>query len=256
MDPWIGPAGALDWTWTVWAAAGAATFAGAVIRGFTGFGFALIFIGVLNLVAVPAVVVPLSTLLDWGAGLRLIPAARRDVHWQGIRWLALGAAVGVPAGVHVLVSVPADTMSAMISAAILASVVVIAGGFRLARVPGPAQLTATGVIPGVLSGAAGIPGPAVVLLYLSAPLPVATARATAIAFFILSDSLTVAVMAWQGLIGTDALLRAVVLAPVMVLGAGFGTALFGRADPGLVRKAALLVLAVLAAVGIGRVLLA
>jgi uncharacterized protein len=95
-----------------------------------------------------------------------------------------------------------------------------------------------------------------VLLYLSAPLRVATARATAIAFFILSDSLTVAVMAWQGLIGTDALLRAVVLAPVMVLGAGFGTTLFGRADPGLVRKAALLVLAVLAAVGIGRVLLA
>ena len=100
MDPWIGPAGALDWTWTVWAAAAAATFAGAVIRGFTGFGFALIFIGVLSLVAVPADVDPLPTLLDWGAGLRLIPAARRDVHWQGIRWLALGAAAGVVALSH------------------------------------------------------------------------------------------------------------------------------------------------------------
>ncbi|WP_420403767.1 TSUP family transporter [Nisaea sp.] len=243
------------WGAPIWAVAVAATLLGGIVRGFTGFGFALIVISALLLVADPVSVVPLALILDLLAGFTLLPQNYREVHWAGIRQLVLGSVIGVPAGFACLLLVEPEPMKIAIYLGILVSVLLIARGFRLASVPGNGMLAGTGVVSGFMSGAAGVPGPPMVLLYLSSPLPVSITRATGIAFFIATDILALALAAYKGLIDADMLIRSAALVPVMAAGTAIGHRLFGVTRPDLVKRAAILLLGLLAIVGIGKVLI-
>lgn len=243
------------WGAHVWAVAVLATLLGGIVRGFTGFGFALIVISALLLVADPVSVVPLALILDLLAGFTLLPQNYREVHWSGIRLLMLGSVVGVPVGFACLLLVEPEPMKLAIYLAILVSVVLIARGFKLAAVPGRAMIAGTGVVSGLMSGAAGVPGPPMVLLYLSSPLPVAITRATGIAFFIFVDILALGLAAHNGLIDGEMLIRSAILVPVMAAGTAIGHRLFGITRPETVKLAAIVLLAALAIVGIGKVLI-
>ena len=245
----------LGWSCVVWAVAvGACLLAGSV-RGIVGFGYALIVISALNLVALPAEVVPLATILDLLGGINMIPRVWRDVHWSGARWLGLGALIGIPAGIWLLVSLNADAMRLGISLAILVSVILIARGFVFAKLPGSPLMFLTGGLSGFLSGSGGIPGPPVILLYLSSPLPIITTRATTVAFLLLVDSVALIGMSSQDLVTSQTLLRAAALIPVTFLGISIGAGLFKFAKPAQVKASALWLLAVLAIVGVGKVLI-
>ena len=113
----------------------------------------------------------------------------------------------------------------------------------------------TGGLSGFLSGSAGIPGPPLILVYLSSPLPIITTRATTVAFLLLADSVALIYMASQDLVTTEVLLRTAVLAPISFVGIAIGSRLFKIAQPEQVKTAALWLLAVLAIVGIGKVLI-
>ncbi|UUX51307.1 sulfite exporter TauE/SafE family protein [Nisaea acidiphila] len=243
------------WEAHIWAVAVAATLLGGIVRGFTGFGFALILISTLLLVADPVTVVPLALILDLLAGFTLLPQNYREVHWSGIRLLVLGSILGVPIGFACLLLVEPEPMKIAIYLGILVSVVLIARGFKLAAVPGKAMIAGTGVVSGLMSGAAGIPGPPMVLLYLSSPLPVAITRATGIAFFIFVDILALALAVYKGLIDADMLIRCASLVPVMAIGTSIGHKLFGITRPETVKQAAIVLLGALAIVGIGKVLI-
>jgi uncharacterized membrane protein YfcA len=243
------------WGAHIWAVAVAATLLGGIVRGFTGFGFALIVISALLLVADPVSVVPLALILDLLAGFTLLPQNYKDVHWSGIRLLVLGSVIGVPAGFACLLLVEPEPMKIAIYLGILVSVLLIARGFRLASVPGNGMLAGTGVVSGFMSGAAGVPGPPMVLLYLSSPLPVSITRATGIAFFIVVDVFALALAVYKGLIDTDMMLRSAVLIPIMAIGTSLGHKLFGITRPEVVKRAAIALLGLLAIVGIGKVLI-
>ena len=254
----------IGWDFHVWAVAITATLIGGVIRGFTGFGFALILISALLFVADPITIVPLTLILDLLAGLSLFARTFRHVHWTGIQYLLVGSAIGVPAGFACLLLVAPEPMKIAIYFGILASVLLIAKGFR-AQI-GARQWHAgrdrcgcrfiSGSWPPscVMSGAAGVPGPPVILLYLSSPLPVSTTRATAIAFFIFVDIFALGLAAYNDLISVDILLRCGVLFPLMAVGTSAGHWLYGLARPETVKRAAIILLGLLAIVGIGKVL--
>lgn len=245
----------LDWSLLVWAVGLGFVFLAGVVRGITGFGYALIVISGLNLVAVPVEVVPVATILDFVAGVHMFPQVRKQVHWSGARWLGLGALIGIPIGVMLLVRLDADLMRLGISAAILISVFLIARGFALSGVPGRGLQCLTGGMSGFLSGAGGIPGPPVILLYLSSPLPVATTRATTVTFFLLVDVVALVGMASQGLVDQQTLMRAAVLVPATFIAIHVGNRLFAIATPAQVKRLALGLLGLLAIVGIAKVLI-
>jgi uncharacterized membrane protein YfcA len=244
----------LGWDILIWAVAVVVALIAGVVRGVVGFGYALIMISGLNVVAVPVEVVPLATILDLAGGINMAPKVWRDVHWKGARWLGLGALIGIPLGILLLVSLNPDAMRLGISIAILLSVILIARGFAFRRVPGSPLMFATGGMAGFLSGSGGIPGPPLILLYLSSPLPMVTTRATTVAFFLLVDTVALIGMGSQDLLTTETWLRAAVLAPISFIGIAIGSWLFTVARLEHVKTAALWLLAVLAIVGIVKVL--
>ncbi len=245
----------LGWSLDVWAVIVVGTIVASLVRGFTGFGLALIFMGFAAIVAAPIEVVPIATFLDLAAGIHMAPLVWRQMDHKGLMWLGPGALVAAPIGIAVLVVVPEEQMRLAIAVAILVSTVFIWLGWSLRHRPGPKLLLGTGAMAGFMSGAAGIPGPPIILLYLSAPIPVATARATAVGFFVIVDIVSLFLLSSQGLIDQTALLRTAVLVPIVFGGVAVGHFVFGVARPEAVRQVALALLAGLGATGILKVVL-
>lgn len=57
----------------------AAVFGGAFVRGYSGFGSALIWVSSLSLILPPTEVVPVVFVLDLSASLQLLPKVWRDI---------------------------------------------------------------------------------------------------------------------------------------------------------------------------------
>lgn len=242
----------LGWTAEVWALAAAAALVAGTVRGFTGFGFALILVTAVSVLAPPAEIVPISLVLDIFAGIRLLPHVHHDIDRRGSALMVLGALPAIPLGALALAALDEDHMRLGIGVAVLLATLAIAAGLGLRRPPGTALKLATGVTMGLLSGSAGIPGPPVILLYLSSPLPAATLRATAVAVFLATDLVAVSVMAAYGLIGVDLLLRCLILVPLVEAAVYLGRRLYGRSAETTVKRAALVLLGALAVVAIAR----
>ncbi|MDF1794878.1 MAG: sulfite exporter TauE/SafE family protein, partial [Thalassobaculaceae bacterium] len=161
----------------------------------------------------------------------------------------------IPVGAWLLSSLDAETMRLAIGVMVLIAVVIIARGYQMTRPPASPLLTGTGMAAGFLSGTMGMPGPPVILLYLSSPLPVATLRATSIAFFLFTDMIALVSMLWFGIITETVGWRALVLVPIVEVAVLVGRRLYGIADPIYVKRAALGLLVALAIAAIGKAVL-
>src|SRR3546814_347839 len=201
----------LGWSPEVWALAAAAALVAGVVRGYTGFGFTLILVTAVSVLAPPADIVPISVVLDLFAGIRLLPHVRGEIDRRGTALMVLAALPAIPLGTMALALLDEDAMRLGIGVVVLLATVAIASGIGLKRVPGTGLKLGTGVTMGLLSGAGGIPGPPLILLYLSSPLPVGMLRATAVAVFLAIDAAALVTMAAYGLVTVELLLRCLLL---------------------------------------------
>src|ERR1700758_524261 len=117
----------------------ACVFGAAVVRGYSGFGFSLLAITSLSLLLPPAQIVPSIFLMEIAASLHLLPGVWRDVHWRALLWLAIGCLIGTPFGVFALARVPAAPMTLALAVFVLGAALLLAQGYALKRMPGPAM---------------------------------------------------------------------------------------------------------------------
>jgi uncharacterized membrane protein YfcA len=159
-------------------------FVAAFVRGYSGFGFAMVAVTGLSLLRPPAEIVPMVLALDIAAGVHLLPSAWADVDWRSLRWLLVGMVVSTPLGVWVLASLPAAGTRMLVSVAVLIASVALWRGFSLRELPGLGATLATGAASGVLNGGAAIGGPPVILFYFSSPAGATVSRASLIMYFL------------------------------------------------------------------------
>jgi len=245
----LGPL-ALDWPTLGFAVA--VILLAAVVRGYSGFGFSAIVVTGLTLVLPPAEVVPIALLLEIAASLGMLRYVWAEISWHLVRWLLLGAALGMPAGFVLLGTVPADAMRAVISLLVLALSLLIWRGFRLRGAPGGCGVFATGVVSGIANGTAAIGGLPVVLFLLSTATGAAMTRATLIFYFMVGDVYGTAVAAAQGLVAGETLARAGALLLPLYLGVALGNRRFLKSPPETFRRLALLLLMGLSTLGLLR----
>lgn len=224
----------------------------AVIRAFTGFGFALLAIPVLVLILPPAQVIPFIFLLELVISVTLLPRLWYEVDFSGLRWLLPGALLATPIGGYVLLIASAEALRLAIGLVVVMAALLMARGLRFRNRPGPAASFGTGLVSGTLNGAAGIPGPPVVLFYLATPAADSVSRATLIAYFTVTDIMGIGVAAWNGLFTWDTLLWALWLTPAMLIGSVLGQTAFSRVNPNLFRRIVLGVLLVTGLIGVAK----
>lgn len=227
----------------------------AILRGFTGFGFGLAAVPLLSLALPPAEVVPLVVALQVVVGLVGFREAWPACDWRAVGTLFPGLVVGVPIGLLVLTSLPADPVRLAIGVVIVFSVWLIHHGARLPPEPSRLVSFAVGVVSGVISGLASMGGPPVVVYLMAVGHGAARMRATAIVYFMLSGCLSFVPMAAKGLITRDILVWCIVSLPVLFAGSRLGAWAFLRAKPRQHRMVALVSLSVLAVLLIGRAVL-
>ena len=195
---------------------------GGFIKGLAGFGASMIWATGLALVLPPREVVPLVLLFEVCSSLHLLPRLWRQVDWRSLRLLLVATWLATPLGILILDSVPADPLRIALATAVLTAAVLIWRGFALTRVPGPAATLTVGASAGLLNGSMAIVGPPVILFYFSSPLGLTVGRASLVAFFLGTDTVGSALLAAQGLILQETLLRTLAFAPFVLLAASLG----------------------------------
>ncbi len=229
-------------------AVGACVFAAAVLRGITGFGFALAAVPLMGLVVPPAQAVVVAVLLQSMIGLQDIRAMRSVVDWRSVLRLGAGALAGTPPRIALLTQLdPAATRLALAG--------LVAGGLVfLLRTPAsgtvgvrPFEAPLAGLLAGFFGGLAAMPGPPAVAYFLRAGSSPPVARASLMIFFFITSLIALPGLAATGLLDLPALLIAVPALPLLMIGASLGAAIFLRTSEAGYRRLALIVLAVIAA---------
>ena len=209
---------------------GAVALAG-VVRGFTGFGTALVLLPLAAIVVQPVAALVMLTLLELAGPLVLVRRAWAEAERRAVGIMALGMLAGLLPGVALLMRLPAEAFRWLVVIVALAGVAAIASGWRWTGSRGPAVQAGVGVVSGFLGGVTGLSGPPVVVFNLASPLPAAVVRANLILYLLALDAALLAALAWNGALGLGLVVAALLFAPVFVLGNLAGAAFF-RALPG------------------------
>lgn len=231
-----------------------AIFVAAFVRGYSGFGYSALVISASGLVTNPLNLVAVVVVLEMVMSGQAWKGAGHAVDWRRVGWLLGGAVIGLPLGLWALTAISDDAARAVIAAYVLVMCGVLLAGWRMkAEVQGPAN----GVL-GVISGAANAPGMAglpVVAFFAAQPMAPAVFRATLIAYFPLLDFYSAPLYWYYGLVNWDTAKAAAVALPLTVIGNWLGGRHFFGTDPQEFRRFAILLLAGLSALGLGKALL-
>lgn len=232
-----------------WLAAALAVLAG-LVRGFSGFGAAMIFVPVASALYSPVMAVPILFVFDTVASLPYLIAAFRRCDWKSVAPLTVGAAVTVPLGVYLLVAADPVIVRWIICVLILLVVGVMATGWRYRRDPGIPFAVTVGAASGLSGGFASLYGPPVILFWLGGLSSPALVRYNIFAFFGLISMVT-GVSLWQGGLFTAPVTQmALLYIPAYALAIVVGARLFKAASERFFRLFALALCTATALVGL------
>jgi len=218
----------------------------AVVRGFSGFGSALILTPALSMIYAPEQAVPLVIVIEAALSVQMLPLGWKSAAHREVAFLSIMAILAIPLGTWALMAVDSGVLRWSISIGILLFLVALVAGWRRKGAPSRLGVAATGMVCGALNGAAGIPGPPILLYYLGGGTSAKQLRANVILFFFVLDCVTLPWMAIQGLITERILLTAGLLLPTAVVGVIVGVKLFPLASERLFRLVAFVIIGAVA----------
>jgi uncharacterized membrane protein YfcA len=218
----------------------------ALVRGFTGFGAAMVFVPVASAIYEPKVAVVVLFIVDGVITIPLVFRAIRQCWWPDVTRLAVGAALTIPLGVHVLLITDAELLRWFISLSILGLVVVLASGWRYKKRPPQMACVGVGGVSGFAGGVANLYGPPLVLFWLGGQSGAATVRANIIVFFAITAVVSGITYWWKGLFSTQTLSVSIGLMPLYAAAVWLGAQSFHRASEALFRRFALTLIALIA----------
>lgn len=214
-----------------------------LVRGYTGFGSAMIFMPVAGAYLGPKTAIGVMWLVDFALQLGMVRSSWRHARWGEIGPLFAGYVVGLPIGMYILVTTDPTPIRWATSLSIATVLTLLLSIKRIEASPNLPVTVATGVTSGFISGVASLGGMVLSLFWLAGPSRNEAVRGSSVAFFI-PASLLSGLLIWANGLFTAEVLRitAFTIGPYAI-GIGLGSMLFGRADPRLFRPFAFGVIA-------------
>ncbi len=226
---------------------GVAAFAGGFIRGFVGFGGAVMLILAVSAVIGPREAVAIAALSGLPPMLQLLPAAIRGAERPFVVPFGLASFIGAPLGTWMLVSIAPEVMKIAIAVFVLAMVTLLGRGARLSFGNSTWVFACAGAVTGWIQGLAGIGGPPSVALALSRGGEAAQQRANVIGAVTALNFCTLAPLWWHGLFMREVIVLGLLFVPLYSGGTWLGQRYFTEQGQRHYRKAAL---GALAAIGL------
>ena len=214
-----------------------------LVRGFTGFGTAMIFMPVaVQFITVPEAIL-IMALTGIGSSAALVPRAWRNGDRGEVASLALAAAVMVLFGLAAIAWLDLLVLRWVVSGLIVLTLVALITGWRYARRLGLLGRLAVGSGAGLAGGLTGLIGPVVIVFYLANARSPEKVRANVILFLASLDVVLIANVLIAGLASASSFWNAGLLAIPYISAVMIGQWLFDPNRETLYRWAAYLVVA-------------
>ena len=219
----------LDFTLIQVTAALTAAFGSAFVRGLTGFGMAILLVPILALALSPIDAVLLTNFLSVFIGLSEIRRLLRGAEKSAWVIIAL-VAVTTPVGLYLL-SITTPALARVVIAFIaLSAFVAVLLPRRGALDHHPATTGGVGILSGLMTGYAGMPGPPVVPYYVGRDIPRETAKASMLLIFTCASTTGLISGGAIGLLDWKLAALALLLFPAVLLGNWLGNRASGRIE--------------------------
>ncbi len=209
-----------------------------VVRGFTGFGTALVFVPVATIFLAPAQVIALVALTGIASNAVVLPRAWKQGSRAEVGILVLAALVTVPLGLALLDVLDAITVRWVVAAIATVLLGALVSGWRHARAISRPELALIGAAAGVVGGLTGLTGPVVILFYLSGQAAVQSVRANTILFLAALDVALLGNLLLRGEVTLTLLALAFMLAIPYGMMTVLGQAMFDPRHERIYRRAA------------------
>lgn len=218
-----------------------AVIAGTAAQSVTGFGFALLVVPVLSVVADPQTAVVVMTSIGVPMTLANALRWRRDLERRSFLVVTAAAFLGMPFGTLLLTRADERTLTLVVGVTVLAFTVALWRGLELP--PGRTTELTAGVASGALATSVGTNGPPLVVAFHATGMAPEPFRATLAAAFAVQGSVALATFWAAGLVDADVGRAWLVGIPAAVVGALAGDRVFARMDRSRFRGGVLLMLA-------------
>jgi uncharacterized membrane protein YfcA len=168
--------------------------------------------------------------------------------------IGAGVVVATPLGLYALSLTGVDIARLVIALIAFSAFIAVLLPRRGSAMPGRLVTGGVGVVSGLMTGYAGMPGPPVVPYYAGRNLPRSTAKASMQLIFTIAATAGLASATWLGILRWELVLFALLILPVILIGNRLGAAVSGRISDPLWRACVGLVLGGAAAAAILRLI--
>ena len=216
----------------------AAAFAAGIVRGFSGFGTAMVFVPLSGAATNPVAALIMLQMIDTLPMVPLFVRATRKCAWREVLPIVAAATFTVPVGVYILKTADPIVLRWSLSGVILLLVLILASGWRYRKPPNLIQTFGVGALSGVGGGIAGLSGPPAILFWMAGQSNAERVRANMIIFLGCLTVVSITVLLLNGLFTTEAVVRGVALMPVYGLALWLGSRMFGMASESTFRRIA------------------
>lgn len=221
-----------------------------LVRGFSGFGSALIYIPLIAAIYEPRIAALTLLITDFVASAPLTFAQARKCNWREVAPMTVAAALTVPFGALALQFLDPIILRWGIAGLVTMLVVVLMSGWRHNITPGIPASACVGLAAGFGAGATQIAAPLPIIYWLGGPSSAALVRANLMVFLLLLESVSIMVYAARGLFAADILMLSVLLGPVFIVSIAIGARLFKGAAELTYRRVAYAIVALSALVSL------
>ncbi|NRB04488.1 MAG: sulfite exporter TauE/SafE family protein [Rhodobacteraceae bacterium] len=169
-----------------------------IVRGFTGFGTALIFVPVAGQFLPPEVIILVVTVTGVGSAAALLPRAWSRADRGEIGVLVGAAVVTVPLGLWILTQIEVLTVRWVVAGIACITLAAVVSGWQWRGKLGVPGLISIGGAAGLMGGMTGLTGPVVIMFYLANARSAQAVRATTIVFLASLDVVIILYLLAQG----------------------------------------------------------
>jgi uncharacterized membrane protein YfcA len=209
----------------------AMVFAAGIVRGWSGFAFALVAGAGLTFLLPPQLFVPVILLIEVVLGVKLASTERFNCSWPTINPMVIGALAGTIIGVVLLHGLPVQLCKTLLGLAVLTSALIMLKSPHLTVGPSRWIPLTAGIVSGFMNGAFAMGGPPAVL-FLSARLPEPLRlRASIILYFFIIDIFALLYLTASDGTNYHTVFQALLLIPASLAGVEIGKHLYERLSP-------------------------